>query len=187
MFNFTELKSYMRTNFGLDAGHAIMSLILSVVAFTSPSVAINAFVAVGVGIFFFIVATKPDQTLTRYINFSVLIAACIFTAITAVTTFFPGAIIPAILAGSLSYMLPKELYDITDEEKKSKITIDNISDAASYQLLSWPILFMLGYDYVAAGISLVIWFLIYLILIDWKIEKNEAKMWEVVSDEQSIK
>ena len=170
MFNFTNITPYLRKNFGLDAGHSIMALLLSVVALTSPSLWINAFVAIGVGTFFILVAANRKQSFIKNIYFGALIAACIFASVGIVTTFFPGAIVPAILAGTLSYMIPKEVYDITSYTKNFNIHIDNISDAVSYQLLSWPVMFMLNYDYLAAGISSVIWFLLYLILIDWKLD-----------------
>ncbi len=139
----SKLMPYLHKHFGFDAGHAIMSLVLSAVALTTPGIHINAIVATGIGIFFNKTATNPGQSDKKNLLFSFIIGTSIFVSSTIVYLFFPGEVIPACLAGSLGYMVPKELYDISGHYK-FKVHLDNITDALSYQLLSWPILLLFG-------------------------------------------
>lgn len=178
----TNLKSYLHQHFGLDAGHAIMSLLLSVIALTTTSIFTNIVVASGVGLFFGLVATSAKQSLLKNTSFSVIITLTVFIALTTMIIFQPGqyfpqhpfliwpsTILPAILAGSFSYMIPKEIYDMTNHPK-FKIHIDNITDALSYQLLSWPILFMLGgYPFLAVTV-MIAWFSLYILMLNKKLE-----------------
>lgn len=178
----TSLKSYLHQHFGLDAGHAIMSLLLGVIALTTTNIFTNIIVASGVGLFFGLVATNSKQSLLKNIIFSSIITLSVFIALTIMIIFQPGqyfpqhpfviwpsTILPAILAGSFSYMIPKEIYDMTNH-LKFKIHIDNITDALSYQLLSWPVLYMLGgYPFLALTLA-IFWFAFYILILNKKIE-----------------
>ncbi len=146
----SKLMPYLHKHFGYDAGHAIMSLVLGAVALTTPGIHINAIVATGIGIFFNKTATNPGQSDKKNLLFSLIIATSILVSTTIVYLFFPGEVVPAILAGSFSYMVPKEIYDISGHYK-FKVHLDNITDALSYQLLSWPILLLFGDHIVRYG------------------------------------
>ncbi len=166
-----KLVSYAHKHFGFDAGHAIMGLMLSVLTLMSPSVVFNVVTSLAVTAFFAFMVRSSSEGLYKNVAFSLLLAVTLGTLMTLATTFFPGNIVAACLAGSFGYMVPKELYDMSRHEK-FKVKLDNVCDALSYNLLSWPLLLLLTNNHLEAGIFGLLIFMTYALFVDWKLSET---------------